>query len=654
MNTTSRFGSPAMAWRAAFGAMLRRWRAGAAWVLAGVLCLALAGCGGGGSSDPEPTRIGTQPASAAVAAGGAVTWAATASGDNLSYQWQRSIDAGVNWLALAGATAASYTIPVVDASMNGQQFRVVITGSAGSVTSSAVTLTVTPAPVAVAIVVQPADQVAVAGADASFAVTASGTSPAYQWQSSPDNTTWANVNGATSATLNLPAVGVGVNGTRYRVVVSNSLNSVTSRAALLGVSPPANTAPQITTQPLSATVVSPQTASFTVAATGTPAPSYQWQQGSGGTFADIPGATAASYTTPATATADSGRQYRVRVSNSAGTVTSDAATLTVTPGAVAPTITRDPLDRSVTAPEAGIFTVVVTGSPAPSYQWQLSSDGGATFVNINGATAGNYTTPATVSGDSGNRYRVVVSNSAGSATSRAAVLTVVAAPGGSTPGAAAQCARYGLLSTGTTVEVVTASSGNATLRQTTRATVVGPAPFQGNTVTRIDAVASDNQSGGSSTIQLYVSWNAATGALTQYGTILDGTLQAGPTTVVTHQTAVYTPPFVDATYTLNVGGSLTQTSAQQISGTTTINGVAQPPQNTTSSTTSTITFAGFETVTTPAGTFNTCKFTESTAGEAGTSTSWVARDYGFEVKSTASNGNTQTAVSVKVNGVVYP
>ncbi|OLC92785.1 MAG: hypothetical protein AUH86_18395 [Acidobacteria bacterium 13_1_40CM_4_58_4] len=80
-----------------------------------------------------------------------------------------------------------------------------------------------------------------------------------------------------------------------------------------------------------------QTATFTVVATGTAPLSYQWQKNGG----NIAGATAASYTTPATTTADSGSTFRVMVTNTAGTATSSAATLTVNP-APAPAIQVNP------------------------------------------------------------------------------------------------------------------------------------------------------------------------------------------------------------------------------------------------------------------------------------------------------------------------
>ncbi len=85
--------------------------------------------------------------------------------------------------------------------------------------------------------------------------------------------------------------------------------------------------PYITTQPGNQVVTSGQTATFSVSANGAAPLSYQWQKNG----ANISGATSPSYTTPATTTADSGELFRVKVSNTAGTVTSNSATLTVNP-----------------------------------------------------------------------------------------------------------------------------------------------------------------------------------------------------------------------------------------------------------------------------------------------------------------------------------
>jgi hypothetical protein len=94
-------------------------------------------------------------------------------------------------------------------------------------------------------------------------------------------------------------------------------------------------------------------------------------------------------------------------------------------GAVAPSIQTQPASQGVTVGQAATFTVVVSGTPRLTYQWQKGSSA------ISGATSASYTTPATTLADSGSTYRVVVSNAAGNITSNTATLTVHAASAGS-------------------------------------------------------------------------------------------------------------------------------------------------------------------------------------------------------------------------------
>ncbi len=93
-----------------------------------------------------------------------------------------------------------------------------------------------------------------------------------------------------------------------------------------------------------------------------------------------------------------------------------------------PAVTIQPADQTVALGTSATFTANASGAPSPSVQWQVSSDSGATFTNIAGATATSYTTSLTTATDDGRRYRAVFTNSAGNVTSIPATLSVVQAP----------------------------------------------------------------------------------------------------------------------------------------------------------------------------------------------------------------------------------
>ena len=169
------------------------------------------------------------------------------------------------------------------------------------------------------------------------------------------------------------------------------------------------TAPAITTQPSSQTVAPGANVTFSVVATGSPTPTYQWKKG--GT--DIAGATLPTLPLPNVQAGDAG-SYTVVVTNSAGSVTSSTATLTV---GVAPTITTQPSSQTVLSGTTATFTVAATGTPSPTYQWQKNG------ANISGATSTSYVISGAQPSDDG-AYTVIVSNSAGSVTSSSATLTV--------------------------------------------------------------------------------------------------------------------------------------------------------------------------------------------------------------------------------------
>ena len=90
---------------------------------------------------------------------------------------------------------------------------------------------------------------------------------------------------------------------------------------------------------------------------------------------------------------------------------------------VAPQITAGPASQSVLRGQVFTFTAAASGVPAPSAQWQVSSDHGATFTDVPGATGSIYSAIASAT-DSGHVYRVEFTNSAGTAISANAVLIV--------------------------------------------------------------------------------------------------------------------------------------------------------------------------------------------------------------------------------------
>ena len=142
---------------------------------------------------------------------------------------------------------------------------------------------------------------------------------------------------------------------------------------------------------------------------------YQWRRN----LTPIQGANAATLTLNSVTAADAG-SYDVVVTGPCGTVTSATVPLTINVG---PNVTAHPVNQVVVAGSNATFTAVAGGTPAPVVQWQVSTDGGATFNNINGATNTTLTVSSLTLSDNGKRYRAVFTNSCGMAASNVATLT---------------------------------------------------------------------------------------------------------------------------------------------------------------------------------------------------------------------------------------
>ena len=226
------------------------------------------------------------------------------------------------------------------------------------------------------------------------------------------------VGGSTDVTLNGANT---LNAGTYNITVTGTTTGAPTRTALLSFTVQPGTGPAITTQPANQTTCVGSNATFTVAATGT----YQWQVNTGAGFANISGATSASFVVSGATAAQSGNSYRCIVTGQCGSTTSSVATLTVN---TLPAIVSSPANVAECTGSTVSFAVTASGT-ALTYQWQVSTDGGATFANITGATAATYSIASAVLSQNGNRFRCVVSGACTpSVTSGAATLTLSAAP----------------------------------------------------------------------------------------------------------------------------------------------------------------------------------------------------------------------------------
>ncbi len=281
-----------------------------------------------------------QPASQIVCAGGNTSFTVVGSGSGIIYQWQVNTGSGFNNIPVGapytGITTATLSITGATVSMNGYQYRCLLSNSTCTTpgTSNPATLTVNTLP---AVATQPANVSVCVGGNTSFTATGTGTGFSYQWQVSTDGINYNNVSGpiysgATTSTLVLTGVTAVLNNNRYRLVVSGTCAPpANSNGAILTIVNQVT----ITTQPVNAAICSGSNATFTVTGSSTETINYQWQLSTNGgsTWTNIPGANASSYTVTGGLVAMNGNQYQVLLSNTSCTspTTSISAILVVRP-----------------------------------------------------------------------------------------------------------------------------------------------------------------------------------------------------------------------------------------------------------------------------------------------------------------------------------
>jgi phage gp29-like protein len=340
-----------------------------------------------------------------------------------SYQWARSSDGGATWANIAGATASTHTLGDADV---GNLIRVAVSYTDGHSTAESLTsasagpvANVNDAPSGAVTVTGTTTEDQVLTVDTSSIADADGLGAfSYQWARSSDGgATWVNIAGATASTYTLGDADVG---NLVRVSVSytdghGTAENLTSASA--GPVANLNDAP-VGVPSITGTVSEDQTLTADTSGLsdtdGLGAFSYQWLRNG----VAIGGATGSTYTL---GDADVGAQISVQVSYTDGQGTGEG-----------------PLTSAQTAPVANVNdapsgAVVISGSVAEdqvltadtstiadadglgafSYQWARSTDGGATWANIAGATASTYTLG---DADVGNLVRVAVSYTDGQGT----------------------------------------------------------------------------------------------------------------------------------------------------------------------------------------------------------------------------------------------
>ncbi len=363
--------------------------------------------------------VSAQPADVDACLGSNINFSIGATGTNVTYQWQLSTDGGVSFTDITGATGSNLSLSNVSNSMNNNRYRAIVSNNCpSSATSSSAILTVSGNAV---VATQPVTTSVCEGLSTTF--TAAATGSGYQWQVSTDGgVTYADIAGATSITLNISAVTLGMNGNKYRLVVAGCAStSLQSDAATLNV----NAQASISAQPNNVTSCVGNNTSFTASVSGSNI-SYQWQVSTNGgiTFTNITGEVSATLQLSNLSIDMNNNQYRVNISGDCTpSLTSSSATLFVNNQT---SIINQPVNASSCPGNSVDYTITASG-PGLIYQWQVSTDGGVTFTNINGATNNTLTLTDVTTSMSNNQYQVIVISSCSAIgnSSSTATLTVL-------------------------------------------------------------------------------------------------------------------------------------------------------------------------------------------------------------------------------------
>ena len=363
----------------------------------------------GGLTVSDPPVISNQPVNDTVCQNSPASFAVSASGTNIGYQWQQQAPGGATWTNCSGssATTATYNIASAGIALNGYKYRCIVSGNCPPDTITVIaTLVVKALP---SISNQPSNVSICEGQNASFSVIAGGTGIHYQWEESTNGgSSWANAPGAsTSSTYSLTAPPATMNGYKYRCIVSGDCTPpATSNVVTLTI----NTPPFISLQPSTTHICIFGDTTISVTAGGGNL-SYQWKTRAPGSsvWVNASGTSALSNAyqiTNAQITQD-GTWFRCFIHGScAPDIYSDSVQLFVHPQ---PSVYAGP-DTTILLSESVILDA---GSGYSSYHW--STGASTQTINIVGSAAGV----------GPHMYTVTVTNSYGCSNSDDVVVTVI-------------------------------------------------------------------------------------------------------------------------------------------------------------------------------------------------------------------------------------
>ena len=341
-----------------------------------------------------PIVITKQPENNAAAVGGKAPFTVEAhstTGKTLTYQWYYIRKTDTKWSASTVGKGPTYTVEMYDSSYEYRRVKCLISDGTNEIWSDEADLYL---PTSLGIKTNPKDTSSAYGSTATFSVTCYNTPTSYTWQYSADGSTWTNCSASAPfecKNYNTASLMVtsdkSIDGYQFRCVVKNSSQSVTSKAATLDAIP----AYSYTTSPNYAITEIGNSASFYFGVTGGSI-SYQWQikTSENGEWTDIEGATGSGVSLTMT---EEYSNSKVRAVATQGDyvlyskvitfATPDTTCITVQPSAVTGKAGEE-VELSVKANGDGLV-----------YQWEVSTDGGATWTMVNEQYGDTYTTDST-------------------------------------------------------------------------------------------------------------------------------------------------------------------------------------------------------------------------------------------------------------------